>query len=190
MRRILYIHCRSKLFLPAAVATFILGCRTTNVEYGSVRPLPPDPKPARPVPSGANANAMALAVEGKPADTDGNGYPDTIVVSMYLFSLPHASPMFEDGTFVFTLQGDGDADVDDVHPLGQWRLDADQVERGRTIYGPTHLARLSLLEIGSDRYPLMSANLHCRFEPANGGDAISPRGVHWVQLGRAQTARR
>ncbi len=184
------IHFRSRLFLPAAVAMFILGCRTTHVEYGSVRPLPPDPKPAKPVPSGAKANAMALAVEGKPADTDGNGYPDTIVVSMYLFSLPHASPMFEDGTFVFTLQGDGDAGADDVHSLGQWRLDANQVERGRTIYGPTHLARLSLLDIGSDRYPLMSANLHCRFEPADGRDPISPRGVHWVQLGRFQAARR
>ena len=76
MQRLSRIHSRSRLFLPAAVATFILGCRTTHVEYGSVRPLPPDPKPAKPVPSGANANAMALAVEGKPADSDGNGYPD------------------------------------------------------------------------------------------------------------------
>ncbi len=190
MQRLSRIYSRSRLFLPAAVAMFILGCRTTHVEYGSVRPLPPDPKPAKPLPSGATANAMALAVEGKPADTDGNGYPDTIVVSMYLFSLPHAAPMFEDGTFVFTLQADGGADADDAQSLGQWRLDADQVERGRTIYGPTHLARLSLLEIGSDRYPLMSANLHCRFEPANGGDAISPRGVHWVQLGRRKATRR
>ena len=190
MQRLSRNHSRSRPFLSAAVAMFILGCRTTNVEYGSVRPLPPDPKPAKPVPSGANANAMALAVEGKPADTDGNGYPDTIVASMYLFSLPHASPMFEDGTFVFTLQRDGNADADDSHPLGQWRLDVNEVQRGRTIYGPTHLVRLSLLEIGSDRFPLMSANLQCRFEPADGGDAISPRGVHWVQLGRAQATRR
>ncbi len=190
MRRFLCIHFRSRLLLSAAFAMFILGCQTTKVEFSSARPLPPDPKPAKPVPSGASANAMALAVEGKPADTDGNGYPDTIVVSMYLFSLPHASPMFEDGTFVFTLHGNGDADADDAQSLGQWRLDANQVQRGRTIYGPTHLVRLSLLEIGSDRYPLMSANLQCRFEPANGGDAISPQGVHWVQLGRAQASRR
>ena len=167
---------------------FIFGCQTTKVEFSSARPLPPDPKPAKPVPSGAHANAVALAVEGKPVDSDGNGYPDTIMVSMYLFSLPHASPMFEDGTFVFTLQREGGADRS--HPLGQWRLDVNEVERGRTIYGPSHLARLSLLEIGGDRYPLMSANLHCQFEPADGREAISPRGVHWVQLGRPQATRR
>ena len=190
MQRLSRIHLRSRLFLPVTVAMFILGCQTTNVEFSSARPLPPDPKPAKPVPSSATANAMALAVEGKPADTDGNGYPDTITVSMYLFSLPHASPMFEDGTFVFTLQRDGSADADDSHHLGQWRLNVDEIQRGRTIYGPSHLVRLSLLEIGSDRYPLMSANLHCRFEPADGRDAISPRGVHWVQLGRAQATRR
>ncbi len=177
--------------LPVLVAVLILGCKTTKVEYSSARPMPPDPKPARAVPSSAKANTLALMIEGKPTDTDGNGYPDTIVANMYLFSVPHTSPMFEDGTFVFSLRyADDKRSTKDLPDIAQWKLPVSELERGRNLYGPVHVARLSLLETGGDIMPSMSAILLCRFEPADGREAVRPGGVHWVQLGRTRAASR
>lgn len=176
--------------LPVLAAALLLGCKTTKVEYSSARPMPPDPRPAKAVPSSAKANTMALMVEGKPTDTDGNGYPDLIVANMYLFSLPYTSPMFEDGTFVFSLRYDVDPSSQEFAYIAEWKLIASELERGRNIYGPVHVARLSLLETGGDRFPLISANLLCRFEPADGREAVRPSGVHWVQLGKVRAARR
>lgn len=176
--------------LPVLAAALLLGCKTTKVEYSSARPMPPDPKPAKAVPSSAKANTMALMVEGKPTDTDGNGYPDLIVANMYLFSLPHYSPMFEDGTFVFSLRYDEDPSTQEFVYIAQWEMNASELERGRNIYGPVHVAKLSLLETGGDRIPAISANLLCRFEPADGREAVRPNGVHWVQLGRVRAAGR
>jgi len=179
-----------RIGLPVLAAALIFGCKTTKVEYSSARPMPPDPRPAKAVPSSARANTMALMVEGKPTDTDGNGYPDMIVANMYLFSLPYSSPMFEDGTFVFSLRYHDDQSRQEFTYIAEWKLNASELERGRNLYGPVHVARLSLLESGSDRFPAISANLLCRFEPADGGKAVKPTGVHWVQLGRVRPASR
>ncbi len=177
--------------LPVLAATLILGCKTTKIERSSARPMPPDPRPAKVIPGSARVNTMALMIEGKPTDTDGNSYPDMIVTNVYLFSLPHTSPMFEDGTFVFSLRyADDERSTQDLPDIAQWKMKASELERGKNIYGPVHIARLSLLETGGDRIPAMSANLLCRFEPADGREAVRPSGVHWVQLGKTRAASR
>ena len=89
---------RVALCLIFIAAALIFGCQTTKIERRTARPMPPDPVKAKVVPSSAKANEMALMVEGKPTDTDGNGYPDMIVANVYLFSSQYTSPMFEDGT--------------------------------------------------------------------------------------------
>lgn len=169
----------------------LAGCQTTSTtQYSSVRPLPAKPRPAKPVPAGATANAMAVMIMDRPQDTNGNGYPDVIAVSAYLFSLPHNAPMFEDGVFVFQLYRHGEVSTPDAEPIAEWRLATDQIARGRTLYGPTHMARLSLLEDGGvDQLPLMAASLTARFEPADGRQAVDPGNVYSIQIGRAYASR-
>lgn len=175
----------------AMAGVLLAGCQTTSsTQYSSVRPLPAKPRPAKPVPAGAPANAMAVMIMDRPQDTNGNGYPDVIAVSAYLFSLPHDAPMFEDGVFVFQLYRHGQVSNPDAEPLAAWRFATDQIVRGRTLYGPTHMMRLSLLENGgADQLPLMAASLVARFEPADGREPVDPGNVYSIQLGRGYASR-
>ena len=162
------------------------GCQT-NVRTNDGRPMPPDPRPAPQTPSEAMANAIALRVGPKPRDTNGNGFPDQIQIEAYLFSEPFPSPIYEQGAFIFELYPTGESTTPDMQPLRAWRVEKEILEssRTRTLYGPGYLLALSLLDDeGSDRYPLIAADLVCRFEPESGGEAVKGSGVYTLQLGR------
>jgi hypothetical protein len=184
------VRTHGRLFavvLAALGAAALCACKTEQVRTSDGRPMPPEPHAAPPVPDGALANALVARVGAKPADTDGNGYPDLIQLEAYLFSRPHPSPMHEEGAFVFTLHPGGQSSSPGVAPIAQWRLDAARVRDCRMfspIFGPAYAINLSLLECGSDQLPLTGADLACRFEPADGRAAVVSERVHWIQLGR------
>ncbi|MHC4947837.1 MAG: hypothetical protein ACYTG1_06200 [Planctomycetota bacterium] len=173
------------LCLPAASG----GCETT-VTTSDGRPMPPEPRPAPATPDDARVNAIALRIGAKPTDTDGNGFPDQIAVEAYLFAQPHPTPIFEDGTFVFTLFPAGSSIHGDVAPLARWRIggaDLDRLKTRSPLFGPAYGIRLSLLETGGDQYPLLGANLTARFEPADGREPIRTGDVYTIQIGRRDT---
>ncbi|MGI9015401.1 MAG: hypothetical protein ACR2GY_14305 [Phycisphaerales bacterium] len=162
------------------------GCRST-VERGGgdSRPLPPAPRAGQSGPPGAHAKRIAMQVAAKPRDTNGNRYPDLIEVMANLFS-DHPMPMYEDGTFVFQMYPSGRSDVPDARPIREWRIGGERLRAaqvGNTIYGLTYRFALSLLDEGGDQFPLMSADLICRFEPADGRAPIHRRDVHTMQIG-------
>jgi hypothetical protein len=166
----------------------LAGCATTSVTSDG-RPMPPPPVAAPRAPETARANAMAVRVGAKATDTNGNGFPDEVIVEAFLYSEPHPMPIFQDGAFVFRLYLAGQG-VDSARPpLVEWRIEGEKMMQSRIISefinGPCHLFRLSLLETGGDEYPSLSTNLTCRFEPADGGDAVESSGVFQINVGRS-----
>lgn len=177
----------------------LAACETTSTTSDG-RPMPPPLREARRTPDAASVNAMAVMVASKATDSDGNGYPDEIGVEAYLFSRPHPSPKHEDGEFAFALYADGIMVTEAAEPIAVWRRDVAAVRAARmqTRIGPGHSFRLNLMETESqadgagegptDTYPLMGANLACRFEPADGSAAVESSDVYWVQIGRRDDA--
>ena len=154
--------------------------------------MPPKPRSAPVTPFAAVPNSMTLLVSYKPEDTDGNGFPDLIRAAAALFSQPHPTPVFADGTFVFTLFRLGEARVADATPIGEWTFTPEEVARARTrdLYGPSHSFSFSLIDSGGDRLPPSRGDLRGRFEPANGGPTVySSDEVRAVLLGRGDPNR-
>jgi hypothetical protein len=180
---------RCDIALVAGMLLAPLGACETKVRTNDGRPMPPDPRPAPQTPPEASANAIALRVGPKPRDTNGNGFPDQIQIEAYLFAQPFPSPIHQHGSFIFELYATGQSTAPGVEPMRSWRVEKDDLDsrRTRTLYGPGYLLVLSLLEGGSDQYPLIAADLVCRFEPEGGGAAVQGSGVYTLQLGR-QTA--
>jgi hypothetical protein len=173
--------------LTLAGVAALAACQTERVSTSDGRPMPPEPRAAPAAPAGAKANAVALLPAAKPQDTNGNAFPDLLLVDAYLFAEPHPAPIFETGAFVFVLHHEGRADLEGAEPIAQWRIDGAKLDdcRAVTLWGRGYSIPLSLLE-GSgpgERFPLIAATLACRFEPADGRGAIEPRGVYSVQLG-------
>lgn len=133
---------------------------------------------------------MALLVGVKPSDSDGNSYPDQIAVQAFLYAQPHPTSIHEPGAFVFELYPAG-ASTRRNRPLATWRFDAEQVERAQfnsRLFARGYGFHLSLLEVGGDVYPSMTANLVSRFEPADGRPPVESHGVRIIQIGRGTAA--
>jgi len=165
------------------------ACQTEKVTFSDGRPIPPPPRPAEPAPTGAQPNAMALMVSSRPDDTNGNGYPDLIPVTVALFAKPHETAVVADGgsSFVFTLYPKGQIGVPGVQELGTWTYAGDTVARAQTvaIYGPCYRFRLSLLEVGAGEiHRLNQADLVCRYQPPAPGHAVDSDSVRTVQIGK------
>jgi len=163
------------------------GCQTERVSTSDGRPMPPKPRDPPRVPSGAQANAVALLPAAKPQDTNGNGFPDLLLVDAYLFSEPHPSPLHEQGSFVFALYHEGQVDRENAEPIAEWRVEGPALERCRavTLWGRGYSIPLSLLDgsPGGEKFPVIATTLTCRFEPVDGREPIEPRGVYSIQLG-------
>jgi hypothetical protein len=170
------------------IACLLLGaCQTTSVVTSDNRPMPPEPRPAPRVPSGARANAIAMTVGARPADSNGNGFPDRVRVDAYLFSQPHPTPLWQDGSWVFELRPPASPEVPEPEPIAEWRFDAETARERRTRLwaGPGHMFQLDLLEVrGTDVMPIVGATVVGRFEPGDGGAAVHSTGAHTIQLGR------
>ena len=172
------------MFLALATA----GCApeiTTGTS--TVRPMPPDPRPAPETPADAVVSRMVFAVGSKPEDTDGNSYPDRIDATVMLFAPPHPSPVFAEGSFEISLYSSGASGKPGAKPLAHWSIAGEALQRAkhRTTIGPQYRLSLSLLDSGSDQYSLALADLVCTFQPEGGASpSVVSDGVRSIQIGK------
>jgi len=175
------------LGLAGGLALIAAGCTSSGSVTSDGRPMPPKPRAAPVTPVGAVPNSMTLLVSYKPEDTDGNGFPDLIRAAAALFAQPHPTPVYAEGSFVFTLYRLGEARLPGARPIATWRFSPEQVAaaRSRDLYGPSHSFAFSLLDAGGDRLPPSRGDLRGRFEPVGGGPVVySSDEVRAVLLGR------
>lgn len=173
--------------LSIALAACLPACQTTvTTSDGSA----PAPKPVEPIapPKAARPNALAVTFAPKPADSNGNMLPDTLHITAYLFSRPHPTPMFADGSFhfaIYRLGESGTPEKQGPNPLRTWSFDPALVAQSRSasLAGPCHEFVLSLLDAGgSDVLPVESVDLVSWFQPKDGGETVWLRGVRSVQF--------
>ncbi len=172
--------------IAIALLVACAGCQTERVRTSDGRPMPPEPRPARPAPEGLAARHMYLQ-PFPPIDGDGNGYPDIIPIETRLWADLRFASLEADGVFVFTLFRRGEARRPGARPIAEWRLTGETIEAGRaqSALGVRYLFRLNLLESTTDRLPPTQADLRGRFEPANGAPVVRTRDeVRPVQIGR------
>lgn len=182
---------RAALVAGAAVVLAGIGCQTETVSMSDGRALPPEPRSAPVTPDTAVPNRMLLGVASKPIDTDGNGFPDMIMVSVHLFAEPHPSPIFEDGTFTFALYRAGTYNARNAQPIAKWTITGDRLEQAKTrsLAGPMYNFRLNLNESGGDRYPLQGVDLAATFVSSKRPDVtVKPGGLISMQIGREGVA--
>ena len=168
------------------------GCQETRTTSGFHRPMPPKPRPLPRVPVDARANALVLNIGAAPLDTNRNGYADLILASAHLFDRRYPAAMHEDGAFVFLLYGGGDAARPGSQPIHEWRIEDEALRRSytRSAFGAGYRFRLSLLEGGTDTLPIATADIVCRFEPADGRPAVYPSEISSIQMGLRSLPRR
>lgn len=161
------------------------GCQTERISGGGT--MPPAPRPAPVTPDSAAPTRMLLGVGSKPIDTDGNGFPDMIMVSAHLFAEPHPTPIFDEGTFTFELYRAGTFNQPQATPLAKWTITGERLEQAKTrsLAGPMYNFRLNLNEAGGDRYPLQGVDLAATFVPDTAPQKIvRPGGLISMQIGR------
>jgi len=142
----------------------LTGCQVTPSIW-------PDPRPIPQAPADARADAIVMMLGVSPRDTNGNGYPDLIAATTYLFDRRYSPPLYQAGSLIFELYPPGDAGRAGVEPLRTWRYDAESAAKARRSsgFGPCYRFRLSLLDDGgSDEIHFRTADMVCRFEPADG----------------------
>ncbi|MCA9289789.1 MAG: hypothetical protein KDA25_01600 [Phycisphaerales bacterium] len=173
--------------LAALALLALTSCRTVNIERSDGRPMPPKPRAARATPAGAMAQNMVFMPGTTPADSNGNGYPDTIQAAVML-SLGDMF-VFEDGAFDLEVYSSGRYGTDP--PLAQWVIEGDALERAkrRTGLGDQYWFSVSLLDYTTDVRPLTAVDLVCRFRPADGRPPVVSDGVRTLQLGRPSPGR-
>ncbi len=161
------------------------GCQETRTSSGFHRPMPPKPRPLPRLPADARADALVLNISAAALDTNGNGYADLILTSAHLFDRRYPGAMHEDGAFVFLLYGGGDAARPGSQPIHEWRIEDEALRRSytRSAFGAGHRFRLSLLDGGTDTLPIVTADIVCRFEPADGRPPVYPGEISSIQMG-------
>ena len=163
------------------------GCQVESVTTGtSGTPMPPKPRAAPDVPESAPATRMVFTPASKPQDTNGNGYPDQLTCTVILMPQNYYVGVHRPGRMVLTLVPMGTAGRADIEPIAEWIFNEDDLRAGqmRSGYGEGYVFRFSLLEFGSDEYPLSRADLMCRFEPTGEGPIVYSNGVRSILIGR------
>lgn len=158
----------TRTIVVAAVASVVLACAGCVSEGPPRRPKPRD-IPQQP--SGLNVDRLVVAASNFPQDTNGNGFYDTIIVTVYLYSDRYMLPIVAEGEMEFRLVGREGAEI------ASWRLDAGTfAQRVRRFNpGPGYQLRLSLLDSGTDQLPVSEGELWWRFVET-GRTPISGRG--------------
>ncbi len=171
-----------RLWVALAGAAALSGC----VIEGEPLPDPPKPPPAQP--AGLVADTLIVAPEAMIADTNHNGYGDTVRLIAYLFAArsSYAPSLRHEGTFVFSLYPSGTALEPGSQPVAQWRFEPEETRAHlrRHDVGPNYAFDLSLLELGmSDRLPTVGVDLLGEFILTD-GTVIRSRDISSVLLGR------
>ena len=143
------------LAAAAGVLATVAGCVSDEPARRAVAPQPAGVRPA----------TLFLSAD-LPDDTDGNGYVDTVDVTIYVFGEGYeAAPIFVPGTFEFSLNHRGGPE------MAGWTLTPDQAAGTlrRFAPGPGYRIRLSLLDLGlSDVMPAQEVDLAATFTAAAG----------------------
>lgn len=115
-------------------------------------------------PSGTTPTALQMWVRTPVPDTDGNGFPDTLPVTVYLFAERYPLSLEVPGTFRFELYS-AEGKLARV-----WTFDDDQARATvrRAGPGPAYVFALSLLDGGSDRVRRQTVDLSAVFTPDPG----------------------
>lgn len=180
----------SSVIAATMAAALLVGCTTDKVTTSDGRPMPPPTRELPPVPADAQANRMLFLMGPKPMDSDGNGYPDRMEATIVLFASPHPTPLWEEGVFEFRLYPVSRDGTPRGEPLREWRFEGEQLAKARAVselFGKQYTFTFSLLDDGTDVYPLVAADVKCRFEPANGSPTVESEGVRTIQIGRNAT---
>lgn len=178
MSRIVFILLLG-LFLLAA------GCVTETTTTALGEPPTPKPRKIAPAPQSSPINDLAFLKAMYPVDTNGNGYPNRLDVSVYLFARPYPVPRFAKGTMVFSLYPPSTYDVRDGYgadPIVQWRFDADRMRGARfqNVVGQGYAFSLDLNEVGISALAYDSADLVTSFEPASEAGIIYGHSVQSI----------
>ncbi len=153
----------------ACVCMVLSACAGTTT--GS-KPLPQQPTEV--VPSRMTISAAL------PQDTDLNGYPDIIDLTIFVFDDRYPIPLDVPGTFTFKLSGAKEGKL-----LREWEIPPDKAmaARRRMPAGPGYVFSLSLLENGGDRVEAQHADLTAEFTPVK-GSLVKMRGGSTLRLGK------
>lgn len=159
------------LALSGLVAVGMAGCVASD---GRAERPPPR------TPVGTTPDTLLISA-GVPLDSDANGFADTIPAVAYLFAEAGAYPlpMWSPGTFVFRLH------APDGRLLAEWTLPPEEVaeQRANLPPGPGYVFSLRLLDVGTDRLDVPTADLTATFKPTEGAPVAS-RGAASLLLRR------
>jgi hypothetical protein len=116
------------------------------------------------VPSRAGVWAAA------PIDTNGNGYLDTIDVTVYISSDSYPAPIAVPGSFEFRLIGKNGAE------LARWPIDETSAAAAvrNAPAGPAYIFRLNILDVGTDNVEAQAVDLSAEFRPKQGQPVHAP----------------
>lgn len=153
-----------------AVACFVLPGCAGNKNGGKSLPQ----QPAEVVPSRMTISAAL------PQDTDLNGYPDTIDLTIFVFDERYPIPLDVPGSFTFKLSGAKEAKL-----LREWVIPPEKVvaAKRRMPAGPGYVFSLSLLENGGDHIEAQHADLTAEYTPLK-GPVVKMRGGSTLRLGK------
>jgi hypothetical protein len=142
--------------LGAVAVGWLLAAGCVSAEPAD-RPPPKQPSWAKP--------SDLLVSSGFPEDIDGNGYLDTMAMTVYVFDaqFPGAS-IQAPGTFAFALT------TPDGKPIARWDLTIEETTAAARPMppGPGYLFKLSLLDKGGDKINTRVAELSTVFTPVTG----------------------
>ena len=171
------------MLMTATLSSFGCVSETTSTALGE----PPTPRPRRvaPAPQSAPINDLALLKAMYPVDTNGNGHPNRLDVSVYLFARPYPVPRFADGTLVFSLYPPSSYDRREgvgAEPIVEWRFDPGRMRAARfqNVVGQGYALALDLDEFGITSLQYNSADLVTAFEPAEGDRVVYGNSVQSI----------
>ncbi|MCC6229681.1 MAG: hypothetical protein IT432_10680 [Phycisphaerales bacterium] len=153
----------------AAVCVAMTACAGNK---GGGKSLPQQPSEV--VPSRMTISAAL------PQDTDLNGYPDMIDLTIFVFDDRYPIPLDVPGTFTFKLSGAKEGRL-----LREWAIPPDKVvaARRRMPAGPGYVFSLSLLDNGGDHIEAQHADLTAEYMPLK-GPVVKMRGGSTLRLGK------
>lgn len=153
--------------IPLAIGGALLGGCVTVEDRPQARPV----EDAAPV--------QIFFARGNPTDSDGDGYADTIPVTVYLYPDRRVSelPVWADGTFTLTLS------TLDGRQIDQWVFPPDIVEQSRRTASPGRCFGFFLRLGGdTDHMPPTTADIRVAFVGTDGRE-LPVAGPVSLQLG-------
>lgn len=177
----------SRLHASVAAALVAAGGLVCQVGCVSeVRQSPPKisrPKVSRPAkPAGVRPEQMMLSA-GVATDADGNTFPDTIPVVIYLFgdTSRYALPLHADGEFEFEVVGTQEGRI------GRWIFPAEEVVRAAGDSAAGVCYRFGLrLGSGRDVIEGQTAGIRAVFTDSETGRRIESLGAVTIRLGSGE----